>query len=92
MGLWDLNWGTVLQGTGALTSAWGNYTVGKEKNKIAEEQLAYEKQKDLAVSDRQAQAQAELDGAMSSVFGSAKKKAKKDEDSLSSAYDIAELA
>ncbi len=79
--------GLVLKGVGALASAYGSYKVGKESNKIAKEQMAYEKRKDKNVSDRQAQAQAELDGAMYSVYGAKKKKAKKEKDSLSTAFD-----
>lgn len=86
----DFGLGTILQGVGALAGAWGSYEVGKKKNALMEEQLAYEKKKDQQVSDRQAQAQAELDGAMYNVYGTAKKKAKKEDDSLSSAYDTTE--
>jgi hypothetical protein len=86
MGL-DFGWGSALQGVGALASAWGNYTVGKKNNKLAQEKLQYEKDKDVQVSERQAQAQAELDGAMYNVYGSTKKKAKQEDGSLSSAYD-----
>ncbi len=60
--------------------------VSKESNKIAKEQLEYEKKKDKGVSDKQSQAQAELDGAMANVYGSKKKKAKKETGSLSDAF------
>ncbi len=76
-----------IQGAGALASAWGTYEVGKESNKIAKEQLEYEKKKDKGVSDKQAQAQAELDGAMANVYGSKKKKATQEAGSLSDAFE-----
>jgi len=80
--------GLIIQGVGALAGAYGSYKVGKESNRIAKEQLAYEKTKDTNVANRQAQAQAELDGAMYSVYGTKKKKAKQESGSLSNAYDL----
>lgn len=76
-----------IRGAGALASAWGSYKVGKESNKIAKEQLEYEKKKDKGVADKQAQAQAELDGAMANVYGSKKKKATQEVGSLSDAFE-----
>lgn len=75
-----------VSGVGALASAWGSYEVGKEQNKIEKDKLAYEKSKDSVTASKQAQAQAELDGALSSVYGSTKKKAKKEDGSLSDAF------
>lgn len=78
--------GTWVQAVGSLAGAWGAYEVGKEQNKIAEDKLAYEKGKDALTLAKTNQAQAELDGAMSSVYGSSKKKAKSTDGSLSDAF------
>lgn len=75
-----------IQGAGALASAWGNYKVGKEQNKIEKQKLEYEKNKDKVTANKQAQAQAELDNAMANVYGTKKKKSDKTKGSLSDAF------
>jgi len=82
-----MDFGTLLEGAGSLASAWGEYEMGKEANKIAKERLKYEKSKDAIASRKRAQAQAELGGALANVYGTDRKKEKKKKGSLSDAYE-----
>lgn len=80
-------WDTLLQGVGSLASAWGEYEMGKEANKIAKERLKYEKSKDAIASRKRAQAQSELGSALANVYGTDRKKSKKKKGSLADAYE-----
>lgn len=79
-------WGSILQGVGSLASAWGDYKIGKKMVEVEKEKLDYEKDKDKITADKTSQAQAELDGALASVYNVEKKKAKKETGSLSDAF------
>lgn len=71
------NWGTVLQGIGALAGAWGSYETSKEATKIEKEKLSYEKNKDAIAEAKTQIAQDNLDSALSSVYTTTNKKKKK---------------
>lgn len=79
--------GELLKGVGAVANAWGSYDVGKRANKIAKEQLQYDRQRLAAQDRRRDKAQAELDIAVGDIYGQTKKKKnKKDDLSLAFAY------
>ncbi|PID47326.1 MAG: hypothetical protein CR967_04625 [Proteobacteria bacterium] len=78
-----------LEGVGTLAKAWGSYEVGRRANKIAKEQLAFDKEQLAKQNERQNQAQAELEGALESVYGTPKKKKKNND--LSLAYEASVL-
>lgn len=72
---WDAkDWGTVMQGAGTLAGAWGQYESDKSRNKLIQDQLAYEKQKDALANSKLDKAQASLDDAFSSSLLNPKKK------------------
>jgi hypothetical protein len=63
IGLGDIGLG--LEGIGTLASAWGQYQLGKEQNKLIKGQLDYQKQKDaLALKKLQ-----EREDAINQAFG-----------------------
>jgi hypothetical protein len=64
----------TIQGFGSIASAWGQYETDKQKNKLAKEQLDYEKQKDLAMNTKMDLAQSNLDDAFSNSALNKKKK------------------
>ena len=71
----DTNLATLVSGFGAVANAYGAYETGKKKNKIAQQQLDYEKQKDLAANLKMDTAQSNLEDAFSaSTLGKKKKK------------------
>ena len=72
-----------VMGAGQIANAWGQYKTGKEANKIAKEQLAYEKEKDVAQSKMLSEAQVEVDTAIDNVFNPKKKKTT----DIATAYD-----
>jgi hypothetical protein len=72
-----------IMGAGQIANAWGQYKVGKEANKLAREQLAYEKEKDVGFANKQAEAQAEFETGFDSVFNPKKKKTT----DIATAYD-----
>lgn len=68
----------TIQGVGSLASAWGDYETNKKKNKLLQERLNYEKQKDTLANEKMALAQSNFDDAFANVDILAKKKKKKD--------------
>ncbi len=75
----------LLKGVGAIANAWGSYEVGKKANKIALEQLAYDRARMAKENAAQEKAQAGLEGALSNIYGMPKKKKK---DDLSNAWQV----
>ncbi len=53
----------AIQGFGSLASAWGQYETDKKKNKLLENQLNYEKEKDALALAKMDTAQGNLDDA-----------------------------
>lgn len=83
MGLWDtiiggLSNGNLLKGIGSVAGAWGSYETGKRSNKIAKEQLEFDRKQQAKADAKLEAAQAELDSALNNIYGQPKKKKKKD--------------
>jgi len=67
----------TIQGVGTLAGAWGQYETNKERNKLAREELDYQKQKDLAATAKYNTAQKNLDNAFDASILNVNKKKKK---------------
>ena len=68
----------VIQGIGAIVSAYGQYKTDKSRNKLAKEQFEYEKSLDARAIAQQDKAQKNFDDAFAdSDFNVMKKKKKK---------------
>jgi len=73
----------LIQGAGALASAYGQWDNGKKKNKILQEQFDYAKKQDALALSKQKQAQSNLEDAFSYSDLNTKKKKKKTTDETS---------
>lgn len=79
----DMDFGTTLQGVGALAGAWGNYTTGKQQNKLIKQQFNHQIDLDNRAIAKEDAAQENFDSASQSVFG---KKKKTTDSSLTDAF------
>jgi len=52
-----------LKGAGTLAGAWGQYSMGKEQNKMLKDQFSYAKEKDDYVKKQREKAQSSIDQA-----------------------------
>lgn len=67
--------GTIMQGVGTLSGAWGSYEADKKRNQLLQDQMNYEKQKDQYAQSKLDKAQTSLDDAFdNSVLNPNKKK------------------
>ena len=64
----------AIQGFGSLASAWGQYETDKKRNKLLQNQLNYEKEKDTLALAKMDAAQTNLDDAFSASLLKKKKK------------------
>ena len=68
----------TLKGIGALANAYGQYSIGKKRNKLLQDQFDYAKKQDSLALTKQSTAQKNLDDAFSySDLNPNKKKKKK---------------
>lgn len=84
----ELSWLDIFKGAGSILGAGATYFTGKEQNKLAKEKLDYQKSQDSKAEAKLDMAQANLDNAISSVYGTEedKKKKKTSATDLSMAY------
>jgi hypothetical protein len=74
------DYGTILQGIGALAGAWGSYESEKKRNKLLDEQFKYEKSKDANAQAKLDKAQTSLDNAFENSMLNTTNKKKKNAD------------
>ena len=67
----------TIGGVGSLASAWGQYKTDKERNKLIEKQMDYDKKQDDIAHAKDDKAQANLDDAFTNSDFNVKKKKKK---------------
>jgi len=67
----------TIGGVGSLASAWGQYKTDKERNRLINKQMAYDKERNDKADAKLNQAQDNLDDAFSDSDFNVKKKKKK---------------
>ena len=72
----ELGWLDILKGAGSILQAGATAWTGKETNKLQKEVLNYQKEQDKLDENRLNQTQANLDTAVTNVYGTEEKKKK----------------
>lgn len=67
-------WVDILKGAGSMLNAGATFYTGKQQSKIAKEELAYKKERDLKSDSKIDLVESNLDSAIENVYGDRKKK------------------
>lgn len=67
-------WVDILKGAGSILNAGSTFYTGKQQSKIAKEELAYKKERDLKSDSKIDLVESNLDSAIENVYGNRKKK------------------